>query len=140
MTHIEQLNMAMNALISGNQAFRAGIARNADSLPPDEYVRLFGTVRIDTGRMSGKSTWIANHANDDNALVIASKGMINQPVFDKVRYKLTLNDVWEGVRPKCMYSRIYVDCASYLLPTRADEQRLIEALVTRDQQMVVLIG
>ncbi len=134
------LDSLMKKLIDFNQSFRANIARNAENLPSADYVQLFGTVRIDTGRISGKSTWIANHANDDKALVIVSEALIDSPLFETAALKCTLDDVWEGRCNRWSYDRIYVDCASYLLPTREDERRLIEALVTHSQQLVVLIG
>jgi len=137
---MNQLDSLMKELIDFNQSFRATIALNTQDQSSAEYVLMFGTLRIDTGRISGKSTWIANHANDDKALVIVSEAMIYRPLFETAALKCTLDDVWEGRCNSWSYDRIYVDCASYLLPTREDEHRLIEALVTHDQQMVVLVG
>jgi hypothetical protein len=139
-----ELDPVMDALFAFNRYYQELCSGAKDELPAADYVATCATLRIDPGRISGKSTWIAAHTKEGEAIAIVPPHMVDNPLhqalYQGVANTFTLNDVWAGKCQGLAYRRVYVDDASELLPTPAAVQQLLEALITDYDQMVVLIG
>ncbi len=69
----------VDLLLSVHQRRLASIPdKVAMSVPPSAFLREFGTVSIDVGRATGKTEYIANHAGDDDFVVLHSADMTRQ--------------------------------------------------------------
>jgi hypothetical protein len=134
----------MDALFAFNRYYQELWSGAKDELPAADYVATCATMRIDPGRISGKSTWIAAHTKEGEAIAIVPPHMVDNPfhqaLYQGVANAFTLEDVWAGKCQGLAYRRVYVDDASLLLTSPQAERELIDALITDYDQMVVLIG
>lgn len=140
---MSRLDPLMTALFDFNRTYQELWDKYGFDSAPD-YVATCATVRIDPGRLSGKSNWIAAHTKVGEAIAIIPPIMVENPlhqaIYQGVANTFTLDDVRAGKCRDLAYRHVYVDDASLQLNCPQAERELIDALVTDHDQLVVLIG
>lgn len=112
--YIDYFNL-VDSLIKLNKENRKNRNIRREDYDLISYLREFCTVKLDIGRITGKTSYIINRATK-NDIVIVSRMLIQKRMFDKKceSYVYTINDIL-GRRYKIKnYNNIFVDDFSYI--------------------------
>lgn len=63
-------SQALNQMIAANRAFLQENAFLKEEYSPEDLLKLFSTLKIDTGRLAGKTTYIARHAVNNACAIV----------------------------------------------------------------------
>jgi hypothetical protein len=116
-------HVAFNALLQANRhGFNQVLADNPDVLRDWRFWRDYGTLRIDAGQRTGKSTWINWVATENDLILHAgnvdAKGCLAdtaQSIAHLVARDKTQSRTRGRVpRTQRIYHRVFVECASWL--------------------------
>lgn len=134
---------AIDLLIQYNQQFREEFMEVNDNFKRFSDLAVYAMnfcIRVDTGRMTGKTYYIAQKLDEGNAIVICSEQQKENPLLRDKPAVFSLQDVAENRHDNTPYNTVYIDDARWLLPTKDQEMDLIRTVVKDHKTVFLLLG
>ena len=132
---------AVDAIISVNKTTRAAHPERHKFVPVVEYLAESGTVRVGTGRQTGKSHYAASHAGIDDCIIVPNGDMERSlrelPVRGGIMCDvLRAEDVL--TQPTKRYATIYIDEPLFVFRNVAYRDIFTKLAFDADQTFVLL--
>lgn len=125
-------------LITANQQFRKEIFnQDKEHYSPMEFARLLGTVKCDIGRMTGKTSYLAQQLENKNTLMVTLDTRRKRWVKTPHRNRLfTVSEVVRGKADNLLCDTVLIDDASLI----AVMPLIYEKLATDYKKTFLLLG
>jgi len=121
-----------------NLANRANIG--PPQAPPYMYMKEFGTVHINVGRQTGKTSFIKKFSESDDAVIVCNWSMARTFAWQNSSPTIICADSLSNFKNR-EFSTIWVDEPNLCFPTRMALNCLYETFATLNpKQMFVLLG
>ncbi len=104
-----------------------------------EHAYWWRTIRIDTGRQTGKSHFISDQLNEDT-IVICNKEIGSQRTFENAKNVFSLQQALTQSHLIPPFKIAYVDDASRLLSGQQEELTLLKAIARDYDSLFVFLG